>query len=471
MASNQLVNKLAAESGGGAAQIVMSANRPRQLSTLTPGAVMYGLYDSTGANILEFFYFYLAQNVIPATLIITTRKSSPLRYLCIPGMIWVASRFIRPFGSSGSPTWCQAITQLVIATLQATNLLLLHPLANSDIPHSTKSIQDFTSRLIAAFRLLSQTRAVNTQWQVKNVPSHPKYYLRRGMQVPTRGRFLLRQLGIVAWQCLVLDIVQTVSLQQTKECGLHEPASLEIEWMVPVGQWVERIATHLSIWFVVNRLITDLAYRVLSIFFVGIGLDSPADWPPAFGSMADAFTLRNFWGKFWHQFMRQPFTSISNFIARDVLNLTRSSTLERYTNLFIVFLISAIFHVIVDILQSVPMERSGSMPFYLAFVLGIMLEDGVQNIWKRVQTSNDRHEKAKQSSGIVPLWKRTAGLVWVMLWLGVTSTWYFTPMIQSTNDDLRVIPFSVAKYIGFQPLVGIVVGSGVGIAVVLEVEI
>lgn len=169
--------------------------------------------------------------------------------------------------------------------------------------------------------------------------------------------------------------------------------------------------------------------------------------------------------------MRQPFTSISNFIARDVLNLTRSSTLERYTNLFIVFLISAIFHVIVDILQSVPMERSGSMPFYLAFVLGIMLEDGVQNIWKRVQTSNDRHEKAKQSSGIVPLWKRTAGLVWVMLWLGVTSTWYFTPMIQSTNDDLRVIPFSVAKYIGFQPLVGIVVGSGVGIAVVLEVEI
>ncbi|KAJ5530987.1 hypothetical protein N7527_004380 [Penicillium freii] len=432
---------------------------------------MYGLYHSTGANILEFLCFYLVQNVVPAALIITTPKSSPLRYLCIPGMIWIASRFIRPFGSSGSPTWCQAITQLVIATLQATNLLLLNPLANSDISRSTKSVQNFGSRLIAAFRLFAQTRAVNTQWQVKNVPSHPKYYLRRGMQVPTRGQFLLRQLAIVAWQCLVLDIVQTVSLQQAKERDLHEPSSLQVEWVVPLGHWAERIATHLSIWFVVNRLISDLAYRVLSIFFVGIGLDSPADWPPAFGSMADAYTLRNFWGKFWHQFMRQPFTSISNFIARDVLNLTRSSILERYTNVFIVFLISAIFHVLVDILQSVPVDMSGSMPFYLAFVFGIMLEDGVQNIWKRVQTPDSRQEEAQQPSGIVPLWKRAAGMVWVVLWLGVTSTWYFTPMIQSTNDDLQVIPFSAAKYIGLQPLIGIVVGSGVGIVVMFEVEI
>ena len=44
-------------------------------------------------------------------------------------------------------------------------------------------------------------------------------------------------------------------------------------------------------------------------------------------------------------------------------------------------------------------------------------------------------------------------------------------MIQSTNDDLRVIPFSIAKYIGFQSLIGIVVGSGVGIVVMFEVEI
>ena len=169
--------------------------------------------------------------------------------------------------------------------------------------------------------------------------------------------------------------------------------------------------------------------------------------------------------------MRRPFTSISSFVAQDILHLTRSSTLERYTNLSIVFLTSAIFHVIVDILQSIPTERSGSMPFYLAFILGIMLEDGVQHLWKRLQTSDNGQDQAKQSSDMAPLWKRIVGMVWVMVWLGVTSTWYFSPMIQSTNEDMRMIPFSVAKHIGFQPLISITVGSGVGIAVVFEVEL
>jgi hypothetical protein len=257
---------------------------------------MYGLHNSTVANISEFACFYLIQTAIPATLIITTRKGSPLRHLCIPCVIWIAGRFIRPFGSSGSPTWCQAITQLVIVALQATNLLLLNPLDNLDISREAKGIRGFASRFVVAFRRLAQTRAIGTRRQVRNVPSHPGYYARRDMQVPAQNRFLLRQLAIAAWQYLVLDIVQTVSIQNSMERALQESSSSEIEWIVPLGQWVERIITHLSIWFVVNRLISDLAYRVLSIFFVGIGLDLPSDWPPAFGTMTDAFTLRNFWG-------------------------------------------------------------------------------------------------------------------------------------------------------------------------------
>jgi hypothetical protein len=116
------------------------------------------------------------------------------------------------------------------------------------------------------------------------------------MVVPRRGRFLLRQFTIAAWQYLVLDIVQTLAQQQALENDPLEPVSSAIEWTVPAGQWVERIGTHLSIWFIVNRLIGDLAYRVLSIIFVGIGFDSPSDWPPAWGRMGDAFTLRDFWG-------------------------------------------------------------------------------------------------------------------------------------------------------------------------------
>ncbi|CAG7968378.1 unnamed protein product [Penicillium salamii] len=437
------------------------------LLTLT----MHGLHDSTLANIIEFSCFYVIQNVTPGVILITTRKGSPMRYVCIPWMIWIACRFIRPFGASGSPTWCQAVTQLIIATLQAINLLLINPLDRRDISHGVDTAGGFWSLLIKSVRLIAQTRAINTPWQVKNVPPHPKYYTRRGFP-PSRCRFLLRQLAIASWQYLVLDIVQNVSRQKAIERGPPRDVFPPIVWSVSGGQWAERIVTHLSIWLLVNRLIGDLAYRILSIVFVGIGQESPSHWPPAFGSMHDLMTLRDFWGSFWHQFMRQPFTSISNYFARNVLNLTRSSTLERYTNLFFVFLISAIFHVIVDILQSLPVDKSGSMPFYLAFVLGIMIEDSVQEAWKYAQISGSSREvTTKLLSGITPAWRRVIGLVWVALWFGVTSTWYFTPMLQSTTEDLRMVPFSVTKYVGLKPLIGFVLSYGALVGLAFEVEI
>jgi hypothetical protein len=146
--------------------------------------------------------------------------------------------------------------------------------------------------------------------------------------------------------------------------------------------------------------------------------------------------------------------------------------LERYTNIFIVFLISAAFHIIVDILQSVPMDKSGSMPFYLTFVLGIIMEDGVQELWKHMQSRNKAEDQAKSSTDeAVSIWKRSIGLLWVMLWIGVTSTWYFTPMIQSTTEDMRMVPVSAAKYIGLNSMVGIVGISGAIIAYTFEIEI
>lgn len=165
--------------------------------------------------------------------------------------------------------------------------------------------------------------------------------------------------------------------------------------------------------------------------------------------------------------MRQPFTSLANFVSCDVFNLPRSSLLERHTNLFVVFFISSVFHVIVDIIQNVPMEYSGSIPFYLAFVPGIMLEDGVQQLWERLFPE----KKASSQQAGLPFWQRIVGFAWVMLWLGVTSTWYFTPMIQLTGPDVVMVPVSLATRIGLATSVGATLISGVGLVLAFEVEI
>lgn len=254
---------------------------------------MYGLHESPWANLLDFFFSYFIQNTISAIVLVTTPKRSPFRYVTILYVIWTANRFMRPFAPAGSPTWCQAICELVLVALQSINLLLVHPLDRHDISRIVKRPSSFVSNVFAAAKIVVQTRGINTPWQVKNVPSHPSYYRRRGMQCPEKSIFLLRQAAIFFWQYLVLDIIQTITIGNAPS---HATIPLKPEWNVSLSQWLERGSTHLAIWFFVNRLIGDSAYRLLSIISVGLGIDSPSDWPPAFGSMSDAYTLRNFWG-------------------------------------------------------------------------------------------------------------------------------------------------------------------------------
>lgn len=148
--------------------------------------------------------------------------------------------------------------------------------------------------------------------------------------------------------------------------------------------------------------------------------------------------------KFWHQMLRQPFTTMSNFLARDVLHLPRPSILERYTNTFIVFFLSGVMHFILDIVADIPWELSGAMHFFLSFVLGIMIEDGVQALWKRVSPP----QISKDGEVVTPLWKKVVGMVWVFAWLGVFSTPYTERLAQLPRTDL--VPLSVVSKLGIE---------------------
>lgn len=172
--------------------------------------------------------------------------------------------------------------------------------------------------------------------------------------------------------------------------------------------------------------------------------------------------------KFWHQFLRRPFSAASSFVARDVLRLPRPSLLERYTNVFIVFFLSGLLHVVIDVGQCVPVGYSGSMHYFVSFVLGIMIEDGVQALFERVCPFRPSSEKANCGTS---LWRRVVGWVWVMGWIGVFSTQYLHPLGQTPQDEFALVPFSVASYIGLQPLVGVVIVGGIVVGVLFQAEV
>lgn len=49
----------------------------------------------------------------------------------------------------------------------------------------------------------------------------------------------------------------------------------------------------------------SLQFSVFAALTVAIGMYSPQDWPPLMGRLRDVSTVRNFWGKFWHQDLRR----------------------------------------------------------------------------------------------------------------------------------------------------------------------
>jgi hypothetical protein len=65
---------------------------------------------------------------------------------------------------------------------------------------------------------------------------------------------------------------------------------------ISAEEWMKRMTESLMIWFFTARLMIDSAYRFLTLVMVTLGLSSTEECPPLFGSMWDAYTLRNYWG-------------------------------------------------------------------------------------------------------------------------------------------------------------------------------
>lgn len=140
---------------------------------------------------------------------------------------------------------------------------------------------------------------------------------------------------------------------------------------------------------------------------------------------------------------------MGKFVVCDVVGVSRDSGLGRYLVIVAVFAMSGLLHVLVDLTQAIPWEYSGAAAFFSSTALGVMVEEGVQAIWRKMGP--------RTSGQTAPaLWVRTLGLAWVVVWMGLTSTWYFTPIIQVPAETITLIPFSMVETVGFGPVVGAV---------------
>ena len=138
------------------------------------------------------------------------------------------------------------------------------------------------------------SRHVNTPWEVKNVPpfssSDPHY-------LPSRGSLLRHNAVVVLFCYLVID-VSGLGVQPERNAVLF--ASKNIPFFARLGdvsieQVAIRVVASLTLWLNIYCTIR-MGYSVLGIIAVGTGFSQVSAWRPPFGRLADAYTMRQFWG-------------------------------------------------------------------------------------------------------------------------------------------------------------------------------
>lgn len=143
-------------------------------------------------------------------------------------------------------------------------------------------------------------------------------------------------------------ILQTAKLTQTSS---------------PITWHETRIRALMAVnWIWIAFVMIEVCHCMFAALFVTLlRLDEPAEWPPLFGSVRKAYSVRRFWSKFWHRLpVRSCLCSLG--VINDSLpsryRFMPRSRAYKTMSAFWVFLVSGICHMLADWVCGVPISSA-----------------------------------------------------------------------------------------------------------------
>jgi hypothetical protein len=267
------------------------------------------------------------------------------------------------------------------------------------------------------FDLAGNNRCIDTPYRVRGIPS---WDASRPSWVPSRKHAIYLKLTSFVVGYLVRDVLLTLVLGR-----------------VSIGLF----------WAIYYRFYLDYTAQIMGALALSLSTDDTdvQSWPPLFGSFWDTSTVRGFWGKFWHQHLRFTLTSFSDSLCKDILRL--HGAVQRYTNIFVVFALSGTMHLAQDLVFGFSWRQSGAMVFFCAQAVGIMVEDAVQSIWRRVDGRVGDEKNAP-----TPMWAKVFGWAWTWVFLTYTCNVYMAPY-EPIFGEIYKLPFRptemILRFVGF----------------------
>ncbi|KAI1636382.1 membrane bound O-acyl transferase family-domain-containing protein [Biscogniauxia mediterranea] len=281
-------------------------------------------------------------------------------------------------------------------------------------------------------------RAPATAWEVKGTPRFDPV---QPTFIPSRPRFLLDTFKTLVSCWAILDLMSLIP-PQSAEARIETFA-----WnRVPLfSRWTEVSAEEVTTRLLSTFLFWLATYCILQVFYCSVAIIGVSTrltrveaWPPLFGPVTECYSVRRFWGVFWHQALRRKVGRPASYITYSWLGCRRGSLAGRYICVLLTFAVSGLFHLAEEYTAGVPLHRSGAMRFYCTQTLGLLLEDATQAVLPYL-VGDDSKSRTRQA--------KVLGYLWIALWMTWTSpAWIYPKQLcnRGTSKD-QVLPFSLTQ--------------------------
>lgn len=230
-----------------------------------------------------------------------------------------------------------------------------------------------------ALVIMLNQRGVRWNFEVKNTPKATIF---------GRWSFLKLQTLNLIYYILMADLMCQLSIRLFYTAPSGETGLLDSKYLTLTHSDWRWSLLKAFVFGATPYYMCCFQYTIFSIPAVLLRLSKAEDWPPIFGQLKDATSVRKFWGQYWHQTIRKSLTAYSTAFVK-ICNISRGTTLSAYTQIWLAFAISGVMHA--NSMRVLPRPISistaectiGMVQFFLWQAMAITIEDFVMLIWKR----------------------------------------------------------------------------------------
>ncbi|TVY76489.1 Acetyltransferase pyr8 [Fusarium oxysporum f. sp. cubense] len=281
-----------------------------------------------------------------------------------------------------------------------------------------------TKRLSFGVSNLWNMRGVGTSKQISQIPP---WSSQTPSLVPSRSQELRRHARNAIISYLILDVF---AAQPPPDPNMISPQNEHL--LTRIGQIMPEEAIFrffATFGFWLNTFcVIHLINSTFSLLYLSLNLYPVEMLPPIWGRLYEAYSVRRFWGNFWHQTLRRHLTSLSDFLVHGILHVPKG-LVARYCKLIVCFFISGALHFPADRALGISAKETNVINHFLTTALVIMCEDGVQHAFR----------------GVRGIWSRRFGYFWVMCYMYLMTPSWAYPAARVVKPGDQLVSFSVIK--------------------------